>query len=276
VALSLDRRRFLKYAIVAAVGSVLVAIPGYELYRRWQITAQTVTIEGRYVDLIGPPPYANMELVGKLDTAYELLLDLTGVRPYDGAKIGVLLDSVDSSEYQALAGNPITVVRHCWQELHQQGNCCSELYHTGYHELSHDFMGIPEFDRIIFVTDEFVEGFRALGQQYVYYHVDRPTYEEWRSAYRWPLEEYSKNQFLFEYRFDRDVCASMLMDLVDRYGFDMWKRFFRNIYKLDIGPKEDRTMEERCSLFVRCVSEAAGEDLTDYFKNLRFPIGPTG
>jgi hypothetical protein len=261
------RRRILKYAAAGAVLAAISALPGYELFRRWQITTETIKMEGKYVYLMGPPPYANTNTLDKLDRAYELLWDLTSIQPYGGEKVGLVLDSVDSSEYCGLAGDPIIIPRSCWQE----GRFPVET--IAYHELAHDFMGIPEFDRVLFVTDHFVEGFAQLGRQYVQYHFDMPRYEDDRSLYLSALKEYVENNYPFEMKFfGADVSAGVLMDLTDRYGFEMWKRFFRSIYRLDIGPKEDRTLEQRCSAFVRCVSETVGEDLTDYFRQLRFPL----
>lgn len=224
-----------------------------------------VTIRGTYTVILAPASYAEMirriDLVQKLDRAYQLLEDLTGIVPYNGEKIKIILDP----DFQggAIAGNPIRISTG-WKE--------EDFANVIYHEMAHDFMGIAEFDRLIFPSDPFVEGFGELGRQYILYQVDPSTYGRLAAQYLRELkEQYLDPELPFE-ALRQGPSAGILQDLTNRYGFGMWKRFFRTIYDLDLGPKENRTLKERCLLFVSCVSEAAGEDLTDYFKSLRFPI----
>ena len=227
----------------------------------------TTTITGRYVDLTAPSSYAGMiqgaGVMGKLDRAYELLWELTNIRPYGGDKILVILDP-DIPEGLSYAGNPIRVGKVYWSE--------TGIPKVVYHEMAHDFMGIPEFDRIIFPHSAFVEGFGELGRQYVYYQVDRTQYEEDASRYVRELKEQYLDPGVPFAELKPGPSAGMLQELTNRYGFEMWKRFFRTIYDVDVGPKESRTVEQRCYLFVKYISESAGEDLTDYFEALRFPL----
>jgi len=232
-----------------------------------QTATETITLEGTYVDLKTPSSYVEIirktHTIEKLDRAYELLWDFTSIRPYGGEKILVILDP-ETPEGLAYAGNPIRVGRIFWS---QDGPA-----NVTYHEMAHDFMGIPEFDRIIFPSSPFVEGFGELGRQYIYYQVDRSMYEQGGSRYLKELrEQYLDAGLPFE-QLKPGPSAGILQDLTNLYGFDMWKSFFRIIYDLDVGPKEDRTLQERCCLFIRYLSEAAGEDLTDHFLALRFPL----
>jgi hypothetical protein len=228
----------------------------------------TVTITGRYVDLTTPSSYVGIiqgtGVMEKLDKAYELLWELTDIRPYGGDKILVILDP-DMPEGLSYAGNPIRVGKAYWSE--------TAIPDVIYHEMGHDFMGIQEFDRLIFPVSPFVEGFANVGRQYVVYQTNRPKYDEDGARYLRELKErYLDHPEIKAVDMDGGSATGILQDLTNRYGFDMWKRFFRTIYNVDVGPKESRTVEERCYLFVKYVSEEAGEDLTDYFVALRFPL----
>ena len=227
----------------------------------------TVTMTGRYVDLTAPSSYVGIiqgtGVMENLDKAYQLLWELTDIRPYGGDKILITLDP-EIPEGLSYAGNPIKVGKVYWSE--------TGIPNVVYHEMAHDFMGIPEFDRIVFPQSAFVEGFGELGRQYVFHQVDRTQYEEDASRYLRELkEQYLDPGTPFD-ELKPGPSAGILQDLTNRYGFDMWKRFFRTIYTVDVGPKESRTVEQRCYLFVQYISQAAGEDLTRYFEALRFPL----
>ena len=208
-------------------------------------------------------------LSAHVDSAYELMRELAGQRPFESRKI--VIDFTKDVEWEfgvsgcGLAGNPIYV---CIWTLPEVAGDERVLYSTLFHELGHAF-----FARYEFLGGEFNEAFADLAKLYLLRKSGQLEFKEWyeqdeQHAFR-ALREYELEGCDFT-ELTRDVLLGMLLSLRDQYGWYFFKEYFSSVGRFLIYPKTG--FDRMVGMFVNYLSIAADEDLRPRFIDWGFHL----
>ncbi|MHB8636622.1 MAG: M60 family metallopeptidase [Fimbriimonadaceae bacterium] len=225
-----------------------------------------------------------------MDTAYERMVDLTGVAPY-GGKVIVLQES-PPNPYWAYAGNPVILngdyVAKTLKEATE-----GRLPFGWIHEMGHDFDvngdwyiwngAAAEFQanfKLGYVVEQPISGFRMVwdGYSQAAYPVAGGTTDS--DGY-----QFSDSFFLFfgdPYLADptrkwdsltSDETHSFFLRLVRVYGWAPFKRWYRDYAALVAkGFKPPKRAETKIALCCGLLSKETGVDLAQIFRRWRYPV----
>ena len=206
--------------------------------------------------------------LANLDRIYDSYVDLVGDCPYDGRNIMVLTTPGMEAGYWALAGNPILWNNHT--------DICGNLAKIGnegdwifgiLHEIGHTFSpgtvadnGRWNWNDELFANFRMSYALEACGGT-VIMRDTKYTGAEIMDYYKIFYDEtigsgIAKN--------NGDALHYTFLRIKEKYGWDIFKTAFRELYAADPETMEDlRGDYEKMLFFLKYVSAAAGEDVTE-------------
>ncbi len=203
----------------------------------------------------------------KLDRIYEAYRDLVGDVPYGGRKIAILNTPGIEPGYWALAGNPILWNNHvAVKEVVERTATHGDWGFGIMHEIGHVFSAgnIRHYGRWNW-NDEIFANFRM---SYALEVCDGTMSQRNRLYRGAEVRDYYK---IF---YDETIGAGVaknngdalhytFLRIKDRYGWDVYKKAFRELYEIDDEHlPELKTAYDKMLFFLSYVSKAAGEDVT--------------
>lgn len=230
------------------------------------------TLEGNHVrllleaDKVTVSPEAMKGWVAQLDAAYEAYADLLGEVPFDGRKINILNTPGIEPGYWALAGNPILWNSHVavsreLENFAENNDCCFGIMHEIGHTFSAHSIGHPDPWNW---TDEIFANFRMS------YALEKNggKVSQRKHIYTGPeIKDYYKIFYdetigAGKPRIDGDALHYTFLRIKDRYGWDIYKKAFRDLYALSAEDMAGLdTKYKKFRFFLDYVSKAAGEDV---------------
>lgn len=225
------------------------------------------------------------EIVAYLDDTYDAMVDLTGFHPYDGALL--VLEESPPHPYWAYAGNPIVLnTKFVPQsvEYFDRG-----LMSFGWiHEMGHVF----DFGGWYIINGpwaEFMANFKvnysleqvAPGNEFARIHSwgkdDAGTYQD---ARHWVDKHFLDHGLPYLADPSRDWTSlgsddiqSFHLNLVRKYGWDLYRHWFRVYLELGDGDLERPTSpEDKINLNCAVASAVLDEDLVPFFQLWRMPV----
>ena len=250
---------------------------------------------GRHVGLaLQRSRWANNEappnLLPLMDTAYERIVELTGLKPYDG-KIIVLQES-PPNPYWAYAGNPVILngeyVAKTLADVKE-----GRLPFGWIHEMGHDFDvygdwyiwngAAAEFQanfKLGYVVEQPIEGFRMVwdGYSHAGYPVrggktDSDGYKFSDSFFLFFGDPYLADASRKWDSMTSDETHSFFLRLVRVYGWEPFKRWYRDYAALAAkGLKPPKDPETKIALCCGLLSRETGVDLVPIFLRWRYPL----
>ena len=218
----------------------------------------------------------------KLDMAYELLEEVAGSSPYDGAKITIR--EVITTKYGGLSGNPILMNQKTLQI--EKLNNPTDLDFGVIHELGHDF-DIPPYStfyigdgainaegwanlKLVYVADQmsilFPEAtFWGDGRNYQIGETGSIFEKKWATPY---LQAGRRDGL----QMNHDVLTGLLYSLKGQIGWEPFKLTFRDYQPYSKGHSTMASSVDRMRLFVTLLSKNSGVDLAPTFRLWGFDI----
>jgi hypothetical protein len=252
--------------------------------------------EGTYIVMNFPKWYSSIikeyDLIDFLDRCYLLVKELSaGQVPVLGPKLGEKQEFFyDKKIMFAHSGQPI----HIGKKFVDGNNV---VFNILLHEMAHNFQigGLPGFPKLLLNENLdnfqagfcFSEGLATLASMYAaerlspeetnesMLQVIRTERKKMRDTYYEALNYYLESGIKFE-NLTPDVVDGMLYTVGDKYGFEVFPKFFKifhenemtkQIYKL-AGEEESKIL----AVLVSALSAASEEDLIDDFLYWEFPI----
>ena len=225
-----------------------------------------------------------------MDTAYERIAELTGVKPYDG-KVIVLQES-PPNPYWAYAGNPVILngdyVAKTLAEVKE-----GRLPFGWIHEMGHDFDvngdwyiwngAAAEFQanfKLGFVVEQPIKGFRMVWDGYAHagYPVaggktDSDGYKFVDSFFLFFGDPYLADATRKWDSLSSDETHSFFQRLVRVYGWAPFKRWYRDYASIAaLGLKPPKDAETKIALCCGLLSKETGVDLLPIFERWRYPV----
>ena len=206
--------------------------------------------------------------LANLDKVYESYVDLIGDCPYDGRNIMVLTTPGMEAGYWALAGNPILWNSHTdisgnLSKIETEGDWIFGILH----EIGHTFSpgtvadnGRWNWNDELFANFRMSYALEACGGT-VIMRDTKYTGAEIMDYYKIFYDEtigsgVAKN--------NGDALHYTFLRIKEKYGWDIFKTAFRELYAADPETMEDlRGDYEKMLFFLKYVSAAAGEDVTE-------------
>ena len=218
------------------------------------------------------PTFANESvpsIIPCLDEAYSLLTRLSGRLPYEGARI--VLDFTEDIYWRlgipasGLAGNPTFI--SIWM-LPEAGGDQEELICVLFHELGHVFLGNYDF-----ISGDFSEMLAEISKLYLLENLGfKELFNEQARKALEALRSYEEEANFS--RINTEVLTGMMLELKEKYGWNMFKRYFKLVNRYTVFPRV--SLERKINAFVYLLSIAAGEDLTGKFRDWGFPVEKAG
>jgi hypothetical protein len=234
----------------------------------------------------------NMDGLNVADLAFSVLLNATGVYPWEGSKQFIVLDFWrDSSCWIGLAGNPIRF------GYDLDSDFCSLAHKEGlnwdmlFHELAHNFK-TPLRSELNKANSELTE--EMLANMYGLFLNDYLTHNSEKYAIKDSavLEMNDQHDSLLEYlkseydsylnagcdyrRINQDSLAYMIWTLNEEYGPNFLLRYLLTLHQDVTVYSSIDTPEKQATFIVAQCSVAAGADLRNIFKDTwRFPVNDT-
>ncbi len=229
-------------------------------------------LEGKHIrllleaDKVNVSPDAMKGWLAQLDDAYEAYTDLIGEVPFDGRKINILNTPGIEPGYWALAGNPILWNSHVavareLQNFADNNDCCFGIMHEIGHTFSAHSIGHPDPWNW---TDEIFANFRMS------YALEKNggKVSQRKHIYTGPeIKDYYKIFYdetigAGEPKLNGDALHYTFLRIKDRYGWDVYKKAFRDLYALSAEEMSGLdTPYKKFRFFLDYVSKAAGEDV---------------
>ncbi len=218
----------------------------------------------------------------KLDMAYELLEELVGSSPYDGAKITIR--EVITTKFGGLAGNPILMNQQTLQI--EKLNNPTDLDFGVIHELGHDFDIEPYSTfyigdgainaegwanlKLVYVADRmstlFPEAtFWGDGRNYQIGETGNIFEKKWATPY---LQAGRRDGL----RMNNDALTGLLYSLKRQIGWEPFKLTFRDYQTYSKSHSTMASSVDRMRLFVTLLSNNSGVDLAPTFRSWGFDI----
>jgi len=218
------------------------------------------------------PPFANKSIpsiVPYLDQVYFLLVKLSRRHPYDGDR--TVLDFTKDIYWRlgmpvsGLGGNPTFI--DIWV-LPEVGGDPERLVPILFHEMGHVFLGSYDF-----LYGEFSEMLAEIAKLYLLENLgfDDIFEKEVDKALK-ALETYESRGSNFS-EINAEVLTGMMIKLKEKYGWELFIRYFNLVDRYTVFPKV--SLDRKVNAFVYLISIAAGEDLSNKFKEWGFPIKET-
>jgi len=215
------------------------------------------------------PPFANKSIpliVPYLDRVYNLLAKLSRRHPYNGDRI--VLDFTKDIYWRlgmpvsALGGNPTFV--DIWM-LPEVGGDQERLISVIFHEMGHVFLGSYDF-----LYGDFSEMLAEVAKLYLLENLGfNELFEKEVNEALTALEIYEINGANFS-EINVEALTGMMFKLKEEYGWELFSRYFNLVDRYAVFPRI--SFDRKVSAFVYLISIAAGEDLSDKFKEWGFPI----
>lgn len=215
------------------------------------------------------PYFANdsvPSLVPYLDKAYSLLAKLARELPYNGNRI--VLDFTKDIYWKlgipvsGLGGNPTFI--DVWM-LPEVGGDPDRLTCVLFHELGHVFLSNYDF-----LSGDFSEMLAELAKLYLLENLGfKELFEEEASKALNSLSRYEKEGANFS-NINPDVLTGMMLELKRKYGWNLFTRYFKLVNRYTVFPRV--SLDRKINAFVYLLSIAAGEYLSDKFREWGFPV----
>ena len=232
-----------------------------------------------------------------LDEAYDCERELTGVRPVGGDSVRYVFNAFYDGA--AIEGDPISLGPGMWGNRPQ--------WFVYFHELGHNYMNVSARFRQLYPLEMnlppgplptnilYYEAWASLPAMYVFERLERwdSTDQALKSGLADARREWSSTKGRFERAWSAfkekptysslnpDVVDGMFLELKDRFGWEMFRRFFALMRppndplelfnaRLEGDSRDLRT--SRTTLTIAALSASAGSDLRPEFTRWGFPI----
>lgn len=236
-------------------------------------------VEGRHVTLrVQARKLATLRnplgWVEKLDAAYEAYADLVGFTPYAGKPIAIQEVEAYPGGW-AVAGNPILwhgiYVEDSFRQVNQ-GDWLFGILHELGHDFDHDAWNWHgEFFanlKMAYAAEQTRATIVQGGKVYDYARQDGPRLVDY---YGDSARRENESRRMKQWLPHNDPATYHFLMLVERIGWGPFKKAFRALK--NVAPEQvPRDAEGKLNLFVKTLSQTAGEDLVPWFAERGFPV----
>lgn len=204
--------------------------------------------------------------VSDLDKVYESYTRLVGDVPYGGRRLDILTTPGIEPGYWALAGNPILLNNHSKVNEILEKHVSDKDWSFGVtHEIGHTFnagsMGKTDYWNW---NDELFANFRmSYALEQLGGTVSQDASYKGRDIINYYKKDYDKTIGAGKASVSGDALHYTFLRIKEKYGWKVFEQAFRKLYALERdGSEGNMTNRDKFYLFLRHVSDAAGEDVT--------------